>query len=117
MIQLTLTLKLTTAQVVETSVAVKLISNMAYSLTWPASMQIYGNKRNFLHKKSPTPTGFAWNTNMAAVTSCEYALYDYSCFVMVVKITQVGIGGNTQTPLPLVLQFAVTDLTDVSFVL
>ena len=23
----------------------------AYSLTWPASMQIYGNKRKFLHKK------------------------------------------------------------------
>ena len=25
--------------------------NRAYSLTWPASMQIYGNKKNFLHKK------------------------------------------------------------------
>ena len=49
-------------------------------------MQIYGNKRIFLHKKSPTPTGFVWKTNMAAVslfwktnmaavTSCEYAQY------------------------------------------
>ena len=49
--------------------------------------QIYGNKRIFLQKKkSPTPTGFVWNTNMAAVslfsntnmaavTLCEYALY------------------------------------------
>jgi len=26
-------------------------------------MQIYGNKR-----KEPTPTGFVWNTNMAAVS-------------------------------------------------
>ena len=27
----------------------------AYSLTWPASMQIYGNKRNVLHKKRVQP--------------------------------------------------------------
>ena len=53
----------------------------------PASMQIYGNKKDFLLKeKGPTPAGFVWNTNMAAVslfwntnmaavTSCESALY------------------------------------------
>ena len=52
-----------------------------FSLMWPASMQIYRNKR-----KSSTSTGLAWNTNMAtvslfwntnvaAVTSCENALY------------------------------------------
>ena len=27
------------------------ILNSVFSLTWPASMQIYGNKRNRLHKK------------------------------------------------------------------
>ena len=58
----------------------------AFSLRWPASMQIYENKRNCLHKKkNSTPTGLAWKTNMAAVslfwninmaavTSCENAL-------------------------------------------
>ena len=57
----------------------------AFSFTWPASMQIYGSERNCLHKKSPTPTGFVWNaniaavslywnTNMAAVTTCESGL-------------------------------------------
>ena len=39
-----------------------------FSLTWPASMQIYWNKRKRLHKKkSSTPTGLVWDTNMAAV--------------------------------------------------
>ena len=42
-----------------------------------------------------------WNTNMAAVTSGEYALYDYRCFVMDVKIPQVGIGWNNRSPSPL----------------
>ena len=46
----------------------------AYSPTWSASTQIHGNKRNVLHMESPTPTGLSWYTNMAAVTSCEYAL-------------------------------------------
>ena len=79
-------------------------------------MQIYGNKSNFLHEKSPTPKGFVqncnmatvslfWNTNMAAVKSCEYALYDYRRHVMDVKITQVEIGWNTPIPFALVLQF------------
>ena len=41
----------------------------------PASMQIYWNKKKRLHKeKSLTPTGFVWDTNMAAVTSCENTL-------------------------------------------
>ena len=45
-------------------------------------MQMYWNKRKSLHKKSSTPTGLVWDTNMAAVslfwdtnmaavTSCE----------------------------------------------
>ena len=50
-------------------------------------MQIYWNKRKFLHtKKSLTPTGLVWYTNMAAVslfwytnmvavTSCENVLF------------------------------------------
>ena len=59
-----------------------------FSITWPASMQIYGNKRKNLHKKRvQLPcTGLVWNTNMAAVllfwntnmaavTSCENALF------------------------------------------
>ena len=54
----------------------------AFSLRCPVSMQIYKEKRNCSHTKSPTPTGFVWNTNMAAtslfwntkmaaVTSCD----------------------------------------------
>ena len=58
----------------------------AFSLTWPASMQIYGNKRKYLHKKrvqlpqdwfgAPTwpPFDCFWDTNMASVTSCENVL-------------------------------------------
>ena len=53
-----------------------------FVLTWPASMQIYWSKRKSLHKKrvqlpqdwfgAPTwPFDCFWNTNMAAVTSCE----------------------------------------------
>ena len=51
-------------------------------------MQIYGNKRNLSHKKRAKPTGFVWNTNMAAVslfwnpnmaavTSCEKRSLSY----------------------------------------
>ena len=47
----------------------------AFSLTWLASMQMYRSKRKRLHKKRVRPTGIVWNTNMAAVTSCENALY------------------------------------------
>ena len=36
------------------------------SLTWPAYMQIYWGKGKRLHMK-----GLVWDTNMAAVTSCE----------------------------------------------
>ena len=48
----------------------------AFSLTCPASMQIYWNKRKRLHKKGTQlpQDWFAWDTNMAAVTSCENAL-------------------------------------------
>ena len=42
------------------------------------SMAIYGNKRRRLYKKNcPRPedaVSLSWNTNMAAVTSCENAL-------------------------------------------
>ena len=66
--------------------------NRAFSLTWPAAMLIYWNKRKHLHEKSVqlpedfvgTPTMAAvsllWNTNMAAVTSCENALYYFSAY-------------------------------------
>ena len=59
----------------------------AFALTWPASIQIYWNKRKRLHKKRvhlpldlcETPTWSAislfWDTNMTAVTSCEHTLY------------------------------------------
>ena len=49
----------------------------AFSFTWPASMQIYGSKKNCLHKKSPTPTGSVWNSNIAALTSCENGLNQF----------------------------------------
>ena len=43
-------------------------------------VSLYANllekKKAFTYEKSSTPTGFSWNTNMVAVTSCEYALYD-----------------------------------------
>ena len=42
-------------------------SYSVFSLTWPASIQIYWNKRERLHKSS-TPTGLVWDTNMAAVS-------------------------------------------------
>ena len=57
--------------------------NRVFSLTWPASMQIDWNKRKRLHKKRVqlpqdwfgTPymaqVLLFWDTNMAAVTSCE----------------------------------------------
>ena len=32
-------------------------------------------KKAFAYEKSSTPTGLVWNTNMAAVTSCENTLY------------------------------------------
>ena len=55
------------------------LCNRVFSLTWPASMQIYWNKRKRLHKKRVqlpqdpfgTPTWPPLDTNMAAVTSCE----------------------------------------------
>ena len=47
------------------------ISKRAFSPTWPSSMQIYWNKK----KDNLTPTGLFWDTNMAAVTSCENLLY------------------------------------------
>ena len=39
-----------------------------FLLTLQAAIQMYWNKRTFLHrKKSSTPTGLVWGTNMAAV--------------------------------------------------
>ena len=60
----------------------------AFSLTWPAVMQIYWNKRKFLHikKKVQFPglvrgsimaaIALFWDPNMVEVTSCENALYE-----------------------------------------
>ena len=50
--------------------------NRAFSLTWPASMHIYWNKRKRSHNIGvllPQDWLF-WDTNMAAVTSCENTL-------------------------------------------
>ena len=52
--------------------------NRVFSLTWPASKQIYWNKRKRLHKKRDTnmaAVSLFWATKMAAVTSCENTLY------------------------------------------
>ena len=59
-----------------------------FSLSWPASMQIYWNKRKRLQKKKKSTTArglvwdtnmaavsWFWDTNMAAVTSCENTPY------------------------------------------
>ena len=54
-----------------------------FSLTWPTSMQIYWNKRKRLHKKrSSTPTGLSWYTNMVAVSlfwEHQYGRRDVMC--------------------------------------
>ena len=59
-------------------------SNWAFSLTWPAPMQIYWNKWKGWKKKKKrglvwntnmrATVSLFWNTNMATVTSCENAL-------------------------------------------
>ena len=47
----------------------------AFSLTCPASLQIYRNERKRFHKKrAQLPQDWFGNTNMATVTSCEYTL-------------------------------------------
>ena len=55
---------------------------------WPASIILYEQKKVFTWKKSSIPTGLScytnmatvslfWNTDMAAMTSCEYTLLFY----------------------------------------
>ena len=39
------------------------------------AMQIYGNKRKLLHKKSQTSMALVWDTNIADIMSCKKALY------------------------------------------
>lgn len=54
------------------------LSHRTFSLTWPAT--IIGSKENVYIRKefnSPSRTGLFWNTNLAAVTSCESALQFY----------------------------------------
>ena len=54
------------------------LSHRTFSLTWSAT--IIGSKENVYIRKefhSPSRTGLFWNTNMAAVTSCESALQFY----------------------------------------
>ena len=45
-------------------------SYRTFSLTWPAAMQIYWNKRKFYIRKRlvQLPTGLVWDTNVAAVS-------------------------------------------------
>ena len=51
-----------------------------FSLTWPASMQIYWNKRKRLHKKRVQMAAVLlfWDTNKAAMTTCENTQEAYS---------------------------------------
>ena len=95
------------------------ILHRAFSLTWPASMQIYCNKRNsfLIHKKSVelpqdlfgipkhgsrfivwdtnmAAVSLFWNTNMTFVTSCENALYLLS------TITDKSLGNTFAFPGP-----------------
>ena len=68
-----------------------------FSLTWPASLQIYWKKRKRLHKRRVhlpqdlfgRPTWAAvslfWDSNMTAVTSCEntpYCIKHFPCGVV-----------------------------------
>ena len=64
----------------------KMIDYWAFTLTWPACIQIYWTKESVCKQNSSTPTGLVWDTNMAAVsliwdtnmaavTSCENTLY------------------------------------------
>ena len=57
------------------------VANRAFSLTWPASMLIYWNKKkrvklpeDWFGTLTWPPLWLFWNTNVAAVTSCENAL-------------------------------------------
>ena len=38
--------------------------NRAFSLTWPAAMEVYWNKRTFLHKKGLAPTRLVLGPNI-----------------------------------------------------
>ena len=60
----------------------------AFSFTWPASMQIYGSKRNCLHKKSPTATGSVWNSNISVV-SLFWNKHQHGCLDVMWKRSKV----------------------------
>ena len=46
-----------------------------FSVTWPTSMQIYWNKFiGLVRDTNMAADSLLWNTNMAAVTSCENTL-------------------------------------------
>ena len=60
----------------------------AFSLTWPSAMQMFGTKesvhirKEFKSQRIGLEQNMAaillfWNTTVAAVTSCENALYDH----------------------------------------
>ena len=55
------------------------VAYKAFSHTRPASMQIYWNKRKRLHNKefnsNMAAVSLFWDTNMAAVKSCESTLF------------------------------------------
>ena len=73
----------------------------AFSLIWPASMQIYWNKRKRSHRKEfnshrtglehqhGRPSLFC-NTDMAAMTSCENALYTRDVYFWLADVLQMA---------------------------
>ena len=79
------------------------LGNRVFSLTWPASMQIYWNKRK---RVGLSPTGMVWDTNMAtvslfwdtnmaAMTSCENTQYFFVLYMMSINQDKVTITSST----------------------
>ena len=52
------------------SASLSSLQNIFFLFTWPAAMQMYWSRSNCYLRKSSTPTGLVWDTNMADVTKC-----------------------------------------------
>ena len=57
------------------------VAYRAFSLTWPASMQIYGNKKEVLHKKRVQLPQDLFGTTIWPPTSWQNALLIHNCYL------------------------------------
>lgn len=82
-----------------------ILSYRAFSLKWPAALQIYWNRREFLHEKKVKTfrTGLGhqlaavslnWDTNVSAVTSCENALVLFFFFVFLILFISPSVSAG-----------------------